>query len=251
MIYDRPRFLPGGDSAVFIEFGDGVDPVLNRRVRRLLLAIQGAGLPGVVEIVPAYRSLLVHYRPRDTSPPELRARLEVLVNRTEVGEFPEPGVTEVPTVYGGEYGPDLEFVARHSGLSREEVVRLHAGKAYLIYMLGFMPGFPYLGSLSPRIVTPRLETPRTDIPAGSVGIGGSQTGIYPAQSPGGWRLIGRTPLELFCPRKEPPALLQMGDYVRFVPITEQEFKSIRKEVEQGTFRARRTAYAGEAEGGDI
>lgn len=251
MIYDRPRFLPGGDSALFIEFGDGVDPELNRRVRRLLLAIQGAGLPGVVEVVPAYRSLLVHYRPRDTSPAELRARLEVLVKRAEVGEFPEPGVTEVPTVYGGEYGPDLEFVARHSGLSREEVVRLHAGKAYLIYMLGFIPGFPYLGSLSPRIATPRLETPRTNIPAGSVGIGGSQTGIYPAQSPGGWRLIGRTPLELFCPRKEPPALLQMGDYVRFVPITEQEFKSIRKEVEQGTFRARRTAYAGEAEGGDI
>ncbi len=251
MIYKRPRFLPGGDSALFIELGDTIDPELNRRIRRLHLAIQEATPPGLVETVPAYRSLLVCYEPREVSPQQLRASLELLIDKTEAGEFPAPKVTEVPTVYGGEYGPDLEFVAEHNGLSPEDVVRLHAGKAYLIYVLGFIPGFAYLGGLSPRIATPRLATPRARIPAGSVGIAGNQTGIYPAESPGGWRLIGRTPVELFHPEKEPPALLQMGDYVEFVPITAQEFSRIREEVEQGTYRPKETPLIREDDSGGI
>jgi len=251
MIYERPRFLPGGDRALFIELGDTIDPELNRRVRRLHLAIQEATPPGLVETVPAYRSLLVCYEPRDVSPQQLRATLELLVDKTGADEFPAPKVTEVPAVYGDEYGPDLEFVAEHNGLSPEDVVRLHAGKAYLIYVLGFTPGFAYLGGLSPRIATPRLATPRARIPAGSVGIAGNQTGIYPVESPGGWRLIGRTPVELFHPEKEPPSLLQMGDYVEFVPITAQEFSRIREEVAQGTYRPKETPLIEEDESGGI
>lgn len=251
MIYERPRFLPGGDRALFIEFGDTIDPEMNRRVRRLMLTIQAAELPELVEMIPTYRSLLVHYDPRQIGPEKLRARLQVLAEKTEISEFPESKITEIPTVYGGEYGCDLEFVAEHNGLSPEEAIRLHAGKVYLIYMLGFIPGFAYLGGLSPRIATPRLPTPRTKILAGSVGIAGSQTGIYPAESPGGWRLIGRTPLELFHPVKEPPALLQMGNYVRFVQITVQEFSRIREEVARGIYRVKETPFIREDESGSI
>lgn len=251
MIYEKPRFLPGGDRALFIEFGDTIDPELNRRVRRLMLTIQEAKLPELVEMVPAYRSLLVYYDPRRISPEKLRAKLEILAKKTEAGEFPEPKVTEIPTAYGGEYGRDLEFVAEHNGLSPEEVIRLHAGKAYLIYMLGFIPGFAYLGGVSLRITTPRLPTPRVKIPAGSVGIAGNQTGIYPVESPGGWRLIGRTPIELFNPEKEPPALLQMGNYVKFVQITAQEFDRTREEVARGTYQVKETPFIREGDSGSI
>lgn len=251
MIYDRPRFLPGGDRALFIEFGDAIDPELNRRVRSLLLAIQQAKPPGLVETVPTYRSLLVYYEPREIRPQDLKARLELLIGKAVAGGLPEPKVTELPVVYGGEYGPDLDFVAEHNGLSPEEVIHLHAGQAYLIYMLGFIPGFAYLGGMSARIATPRLASPRAKIPAGSVGIAGNQTGIYPADSPGGWRLIGRTPVEVFHTEQEPPALLKMGDYVRFVPVTAQEFRRIREEVKQGTYRPKETPLIREGENGGI
>jgi inhibitor of KinA len=242
MTCERPRFLPGGDSALFVEFGDTIDPETNRRVRCFLLAVDGARIPGVIETVPAYRSLLVYYEPRRLDPWDLRAKLELLAEKTEEGDFPEPAVTEIPTVYGGEYGPDLDFVAEHNGLSPDEVISIHSGKAYLIYMLGFMPGFAYLGGLSSRIGTPRLATPREKIPAGSVGIAGKQTGIYPTDSPGGWQLIGMTPLKLFCPDREPPALLRMGDYVRFVPVAAAQFSLIRGSIEQGTYRVREAPF---------
>lgn len=251
MIYEIPRFLAAGDRALVIEFGDAIDPELNRRVRRLQFAIQEAKLPELVEMVPTYRSLLVYYEPRQASPAELRAKLEVLAGDTEGGRLPEPMVTEVPTVYGGEYGPDLEFVAEHNRLLRDEVIGLHGGKVYLIHMLGFIPGFAYLGGICPHIAAPRLATPRARIAAGSVGIAGNQTGIYPAESPGGWRLIGRTPIELFHPQKEPPALLRMGNYVRFVPITAEEFRRMKEEVEQGIYRVKETPLVREGESGRI
>jgi KipI family sensor histidine kinase inhibitor len=145
-------------------------------------------------------------------------------------------VVHIPTLYGGEYGPDLEFVAQHAGLTTEEVVSVHSGSDYLTYMMGFSPGFPYLGGLSNTLTTPRLETPRTEIPAGSVGIADSQTGVYPLASPGGWRLIGRTPFKLFDPGADPPSLLKAGDYVRFVPMaTEEEYLDVRQQVEGGRF----------------
>jgi len=251
MIYERARFLPGGDGALYVEFGNAIDPELNRRVRQLQLAIQKAGPPWLVETVPTYRSLLVYYRPLRASPSEVRSQLEALACDAESGRVPQPAVTDIPVAYGGEYGPDLGFVARHNGLSRDEVVRLHSDRAYLIYMLGFIPGFAYLGGMCSRLATPRLATPRAKIPAGSVGIAGDQTGIYPTESPGGWRLIGRTPLQLFHPLKEPPALLRMGDYVRFVPVTAQEFTDIQEQVEQGTYLAKKTSLRPEGQVGDI
>jgi len=251
MIYKKPRFLPGGDRAFVIELGDTIDPELNHRVRRLMLTLQNAELPELIEMVPTYRSLLVYYDPGRISPEKMRAKLAILAERTEDCELPKPKVTEIPTAYGGEYGCDLEFVAEYNGISPEKVIHLHASKAYLIYMLGFIPGFAYLGVLSSRIATPRLPTPRAKVLAGSVGIAGNQTGIYPAESPGGWRLIGRTPIELFHPEKEPPALLQMGNYVKFVPITAEEFIWIKEEVARGTYRVKEILYKPERDGGSI
>ncbi len=243
MIYDKPRFLAGGDKALFIEFGNAITPELSRQVRCVQLVIQKAKIPGVIETVPTYRSLLIYYDPLQTSPQELRDRLETLTQRTEDSGFPKPTVTEIPTVYDNEYGPDLEFVAQHNGLTPEEVIRIHTGTTYPIYMLGFIPGFAYLGGVSSKIATPRLETPRISVPAGSVGIAGNQTGIYPAESPAGWRLIGRTPIKLFDPSKEPPALLRSGDYIIFVSITPEEFTRIREEVARGTYQVKETLMA--------
>ena len=235
-MYEKPLFLPAGDQALVVELGDGISPEINRRVRDLMLAIERSGPPGVVETVPTYRSLLVYYDPLATSAPELQASLEHLEHGLDEQSFDTPRVVHIPTLYGDEYGPDLEFVAGHSGLTAEEVVRVHSESEYLVYMMGFSPGFPYLGGVPERLVTPRLETPRTHIPAGSVGIAESQTGIYPVASPGGWRLIGRTPLKMFDPAAEPPSLVGAGDYIRFVPIgTEEEYADIRRRVEIGDY----------------
>ena len=238
MIYEEPRFLSGGDRAIFIELGDSIDPDVNQRVRNLKLAIEKAGIPGVVESVPAYRSLLVYFEPLQLNAPEFRETIGNLLKSLTSGESPERRLIEIPVTYGGEFGPDLELVASHNNLSDAEVVRLHSSARYLIYMIGFMPGFPYLGGMSPDIATPRKTTPRLKIPAGSVGIAGNQTGIYPAESPGGWQIIGRTPLELFHPTREPPSILQAGDYLTFVGVTPDEFDTIKEAVKSGTYRLR-------------
>jgi len=240
MIYEEPRFLSGGDKAIFVEFGDAIAPELNRRVRNLMLTVQDKKISGVIETVPTYRSLLVYFDPRQISAKKLRETLYSLTQPLAESGLPKPKLIKIPTAYGGEYGPDLEFVAAYNGLSVPEVVEIHIGTPYLIYMIGFVPGFPYLGGMSPRIVTPRLETPRAKIIAGSVGIAGNQTGIYPVESPGGWRLIGRTPLKLFDPSREPPALFQAGDYLTFVSITPEEFSSIKEAVEQQTYLVKET-----------
>lgn len=238
MIYDQPRFLPGGDEALFVEFGDEISPELNRRVRNLKLAIEKQRIPGIIETVPAYRSLLIYFEPLQVHPKELREILFRLSQQPLESELSKPRLIEIPTVYGGEYGPDLEFVASHNKLSVNEVIQIHTGTPYLIYMIGFLPGFPYLGGMSAKIAAPRLDTPRTRIPAGSVGIAGTQTGIYPAESPGGWRLIGRTPLKVFDPTREPPALFQAGDYLKFVSVTPEEFARIAEAVARGTYVAK-------------
>ncbi len=228
-----PRILLAGDAALVVEFGDRVDPALNREVRALWRAAERAAIPGVLDLVPTYRSLLVSYDPLTTDPDELRERL--LEIDAEKGSL-DPAASRlvrVPTAYGGEFGPDLPFVARHNGLTEAEVIEIHSGTDYLVYMLGFSPGFPYLGGMSPRIATPRLTTPRLAIPAGSVGIAQQQTGIYPVESPGGWQLIGRTPLRLFDSGRQPPALLEAGDSVRFVPISPEEYFEIERGVRSG------------------
>ena len=220
-MHESPRFLPAGDQALVVELGDTIDPLINRRVRNLMDAIEAAQVDGVFDLVPTYRSILVYYDPMRTSPPELRATVTELDRSSEERTFQDARTVEVPTLYGGEYGPDLEFVAEHAGLTSQEVIDIHSGADYQVYMMGFSPGFPYLGGMSERLTTPRLDTPRLEIPAGAVGIAESQTGIYPLASPGGWRLIGRCPLKLFDPDAEPPSLLAAGDRVRFVPISDE------------------------------
>ena len=237
LLYPQSRISPAGDRAVTVEVGEGIAVEVNRRVRALGLAVQQAGAPGVEEVVPAYRSLLVYYDPARLSFAALEAHLRDMEERLAETPAQAPRVVELPTVYGGEDGPDLDFVAEHAGISAQEVVDVHSSADYLVYMMGFTPGFTYLGGLSERIITPRLETPRTKIPAGSVGIAEAQTGVYPMESPGGWRLIGRTPVPLFDPHREPPVLVEPGEYVRFVPISPEDVRQIEEQVRAGTFQA--------------
>lgn len=212
-----PRCLPAGDQAVLVELGDSISPALNLQVRRLCAAVQRAAIPGVIDLHPAYASVLIRFDP-------LRLRRLALLELVSQALAELDGVellparrVELPVYYGGSAGPDLEHVAAHSGLSPAAVVELHAAATYLVYFLGFAPGFAYLGGLPTELQTPRLETPRPLVPAGSVGIAGRQTGVYPLAIPGGWRLIGQTPRALFDPLRTPSALLQPGDEVRFVP----------------------------------
>ena len=233
---ESPALLPCGDQALIVEFGDAIDPAINRRVHDLAHAIESAGVTGVYDLVPTYRSLLVYYNPVRTSWPELEDSLRSLLSDTGDRITSTPRVVLLPTLYGGEHGPDLDFVAENAGMTPDEAVELHAGTDYLVYMMGFSPGFPYLGGLDERLATPRLESPRLEIPAGSVGIAESQTGVYPVASPGGWQLIGRTPLRLFDETAEQPALLRAGDYIRFVPMeSEASYLEVLESVEAGEY----------------
>jgi inhibitor of KinA len=233
-----PRLLPVGDQAVTVEFGASIDDVLNRRVFAFADAVEHAAIRGVGELVPAYRSLLVQYDPETVAYDELAARLEGMArgigDPTRAGRQPRV-ILEVPVVYGGDYGPDLVHVARNAGLSQEEVIRVHSHVPYRVYMIGFSPGFPYLGGVDPRIACPRLKTPRTRVPAGSVGIAETQTGVYPNESPGGWQLIGRTPVRLFDPAAVPPALARPGEFIQFVPIDHARYEDIAAAVQAGTY----------------
>lgn len=222
---DDRRILPAGDCALVVEFGDSISEELNRKVQALNEALKKMELMGIVETVPTFRSLLVVYDPEFLTYGELRDRLLGIPVRSDGKDGRPPRTVEIPVCYGGEFGEDLADVAAFHGLSEEEVIRLHSGRDYPIYMLGFLPGFPYLGGMDERLHTPRLSSPRTRIPAGSVGIGGEQTGIYPMDSPGGWRLIGRTPLKLYDPDREEPVLYRAGDVIRFVPITGEEYEA--------------------------
>ena len=219
----QPEIRPLGDRGLLVELGADIDPAVNRRVQRLHRLILREKLWGVVESVPAYASLLVVYDPLRAAPEALKRRLRGLCALEDDGIVePAPQVVEIPVVYGGEGGPDLDGVAAYHGLPPEEVIRLHSATVYRVYMIGFTPGFPYMGELPRALDTPRRETPRTRIPKGSVAIAQRQTGIYPVVSPGGWQIIGHTPVELFDPRAACPSLLAMGDAVRFKPVSARE-----------------------------
>jgi len=217
-----------GDRGLLLEFGDEISREINEKVRRMALAIQTEAVGGIVETVPTYRSLLVIYNPVILPVQGLRERLAQIEEGLQQTPLPEPRLTRIPVVYGGIYGPDLEGVAKYHQISPEEVIQLHCSKPYLIYMVGFMPGYPYMGELPQALVTPRLKTPRLSVPKGSVAIAQRQTGIYSMESPGGWQILGRTPVELFDPGKDPPALLQMGDFVQFYPVDEKEYKEYKE-----------------------
>ena len=218
----RPVIRHLGDRGLLIELGKGIDPVANRRVQRLYQILARENLYGVVEAIPAYSSLLVVYDPLRAAPEALKRRIAGLCDFDDDGSVEKHKVIEIPVVYGGEAGPDLEAVAAHHGLAVEEVIDLHSGGVYRVYMIGFTPGFPYMGELPEALDTPRRDTPRTHIPKGSVAIAQRQTGIYPVVSPGGWQIIGHTPVELFNPQLDSPSLLTMGDEVRFIPSTAEE-----------------------------
>jgi len=208
---------PASDRSLLVCFGQEISAEALRRV--VSLSRRLGGIRGILNHHPAYSSVLVDFDPRLRERAEIEALLRELASE-DGGDGAIERTVEIPVIYGGEYGADLEDVARHTGLPAERVVELHASAEYLVYFLGFSPGFPYLGGLPAELATPRLPAPRKLVPAGSVAIGGSQTGIYPVDSPGGWRIIGRTPLRLFDAEASPPALLAMGDRVRFVPIRE-------------------------------
>ncbi len=248
------RIVPVGDQAAEVLFEQRIDERIHEKVMALRDTLsggarafsavcaeethrgqenQGASLQAVLEVwgairetVPAYASLLVYYDPLRTDFDGVRRLLERLLSDETDRAGGQGRLIEIPVCYGGIYGEDLPFVAEHAGLTEEEVIRIHSGCEYRIYMLGFLPGFPYLGGLDERLATPRLARPRTEIPAGSVGIGGAQTGIYPIASPGGWRLIGRIPLRLFRPEENGRLLYEAGDRIRFVPIGVEEYERL-------------------------
>ena len=222
MLYEHPEYRIMGDRAILVELGDGISPLVNKKVREVFLCLNDSQVEGVVETVPGYRSLLIVYDPLKITLSALKERLNKLYTTIDRSEIPKPRTLEIPVVYGGECGPDLNWVAEYHKLSLEEVVRFHTGTTYQVYMIGFTPGFAYMGQLPEAIATPRRETPRTAVPRGSVGIAQSQTGVYPVESPGGWQIIGRTPLRLFDPEKWPPTPLEMGDLVKFLSIKEEE-----------------------------
>lgn len=237
MIYPEPLFLPAGDAAIVVELGDAISPAINRRVRSLSLALENGSVPGVVDFLPTYRSVLVYYDPLSVSPDALQSQIARLLQSPDADAASNPRVVHIPTLYGGDMGPDIGFVASHAGISEQAVVDIHSATEYLVYMMGFSPGFAYLGGLDARLTTPRLESPRAEIPAGAVGIAESQTGVYPVASPGGWQLIGRTPLKLFDPARQPPALLSAGDYARFIPLADRaEYDALLRQVELGEYR---------------
>jgi inhibitor of KinA len=240
----KVRLEPLGDHAVVVRFGTSIDPHIHSQVMQFSASLEQEPLPGMVEYIPAYVTVTVFYDPfqlyerykgrqrmdggsrQPFSPYEwfcgqIRERLNNLGQTAPVSGR----LVKIPVLYGGEMGPDLGEVARHNNLTEQEVIETHASGDYQVYMIGFAPGFPYIGGMPEKIATPRRQSPRLSIPAGSVGIAGKQTGIYPLETPGGWQIIGRTPLRLFRPEADPPSLLQAGDRVQFVPITEEEFRA--------------------------
>ena len=212
----KPKIVPLGDSSVLVQLGDQIDLTINQRVLALANLIAASSVNGVIETVPAYATLLVHYDPFIFSFTEIKNHLRSKINQVEETSHRTPRLIEVPVRYGGEYGIDLESVARHLHLQVADVIRIHTKKIYTVFMMGFMPGYPYMGKLNDALIMPRLETPRTRVPAGTVAIAGSQTGIYSIESPGGWNLIGWTPLKLFDPESASPFLFSPGDEVKFI-----------------------------------
>jgi inhibitor of KinA len=221
-----PDLLPMGDSALMVRWGGAITSEVHQRVTALARHLEAHSLSGITEAVPGYVTLTVFYDPLRLSYQEVHRYLEERLFAE--GDTPqEPSrLIEIPVLYGGEDGPDLSAVAEHNGLSEEEVVRIHAGTEYRVFFIGFAPGFPYLGGMSPRIAVSRRANPRLSVPAGSVGIAGEQTGIYPLETPGGWQVIGRTPLALFRSDLDPPSLLRAGDRVRFRPISPDEVAEV-------------------------
>jgi inhibitor of KinA len=220
---DSVRFHPASDQSLLIYFGDEISQVAHQRVRRLLRLLQQKAIAGVRNLNPAYCSILVSFDPLRLNHARLEEILRGYIRRLDAQRIPEGHELEIPTCYGGDFGPDLNEVAGLHGLTPAQMIELHASFTYTVYFLGFVPGFAYLGQLPEALATPRLDTPRRSTPPGSVGVAGNQTGVYPFATPGGWRLIGRTPIAMFRPDRKAMSYLAIGDRVRFLPISEAQF----------------------------
>lgn len=226
---DGVQFKPASDQALLVYFGHEITLQANENVRKLLRLLELDPVAGVRNLHPAYCSLLVKFDALKLQHDELEAILKEYLDRVEEVSLPEPRQLEIPVCYGGEYGPDLSDVAAMHGMTPAQAIELHTSTNYLVYFLGFVPGFAYLGQLPEALVTPRLATPRKRVPAGSVGIAGNQTGVYPFATPGGWRLLGRTPMAMFRTDRDGLSLLSIGDRVRFTPISTGRFTTLEKE----------------------
>ena len=211
-----------GDRSLLVELGDSINPAINQRVQELFTRMDLQDAKGILDLVPSYRSLLVIYDPLCISFDEIKARITEIWDEPDPSRLQQPQTVKIPVVYGGDHGPDLNLVAQYHNLTPQQIIDFHTRPTYRVYMIGFTPGYPYLGEVLDIIATPRRETPRTIVPKGSVGIAQNQTGIYPVDSPGGWQIIGWTPVKLFDPDVKPPTHLVMGDQVQFYPITAQE-----------------------------
>jgi len=233
--YSAPKFLACGDTALSVEFGDRVDPQLSALVLALDRRLAAARVPGVVEAVPTFRALMVHYDPLVASQQQVRAALERLM-RDLVAIDAGGRLWTLPVCYEGEMAPDLEEVAARTGLAPDDVIACHSSVTYRVYMIGFLPGYPYMGQLPAQLHLPRRENPRIKVPMGSVSIAVDQTSIYSFASPGGWNLIGRTPMRLFDPRRNDWALLEPGDRVRFEPIAREKFDALDREAAAGSLK---------------
>ena len=238
MSNEQVRYLSFGDRGLVVEFGNEISPQISAKVRGLYLAAKDAAIPGIISMNPTYRSLMVEYDPLVIRHTEMTTVMKELENKLGTMKLPEPDIFVVPTLYGGEFGPDMQTVMDKNGLGEQEVISIHSGTDYLVYMLGFTPGFSYLGGMDKRIETPRLANPRTKIRGGSVGIAGSQTGIYSIDSPGGWQLIGHTPIKIYDPVREKPILHKAGDYIRFQVIDRAEYDRIAAEVAGNSYQYR-------------
>lgn len=228
-LYPRARFRINGDRALLVEYGEGVDLTVNEKVRRMAAIVTQRSPAGVEAVIPSYRSLCIMYDPQQITPARLQDQLLEWETGQDQTAIPPSQTVVIPVCYGGEFGPDIQFVAEHNNITIDQVVQLHSQNPYHIYAIGFAPGFCYLGGLDERLHTPRLATPRTFVPAGSVGIAAAQTGVYPLDTPGGWQLIGRTPLRLFVPHRTPPILYRTGDRIRFSAITADDYERLRRE----------------------
>ncbi len=222
------RFQRASDQSLLIYFGHQITLDAHDRVRKLLALLETEPIPGVRNLHPAYCSVLVKFDPLHWHPDELQNILRRYIGRLENVRLPEPREVEIPVCYGGAHGPDLIDVSSIHGITPAQLIALHSSSTYLVYFLGFVPGFAYLGGLPEALVTPRLATPRRKVPPGSVGIAGSQTGVYPFSTPGGWRLLGRTPVSMFRADRKELSLLSIGDRVRFTPISPEQYAALER-----------------------
>lgn len=225
-----------GDCAINLEFSHAITPTVSSTIRMAAKTLNEDSFQGIKELVPTFCSLMIVYDPCTITYDELCEKVRGKLRSITAAESGVKRIVVIPVCYGGEFGPDMRNVMEHANLSEQEVINIHSGKDYLIDMLGFLPGFAYLGGLDVRLHTPRLAKPRTKIPAGSVGIGGAQTGIYPLASPGGWQIIGKSPVSTYDPNRTPPILYEAGDYLRFTPITPEQYDLIKAQIAAGEWQ---------------